>query len=66
MKTDRELQRDVASELGRDPSVDAGRIDVEVHAGSVTLAGLANSFARKRRGQPAGFRKAVDRTAIAA
>jgi osmotically-inducible protein OsmY len=47
MKTDRELQRDVAAELEWDPSVDASRIDVEVHAGIVTLTGLVNSYAQK-------------------
>jgi osmotically-inducible protein OsmY len=56
MKTDRELQRDVAAELEWDPSVDASRIDVEVHAGIVTLTGLVNSYAQKCCAQTAAWR----------
>lgn len=56
MKTDRELQRDVTAELNWDPSVDANRIDVEVHAGIVTLSGLVNSYAQKCRAQTAAWR----------
>lgn len=56
MKTDRELQRDVAAELDWDPSVDAARIDVEARAGIVTLAGLVNSYAEKCRAQTAAWR----------
>ena len=56
MKPDRELQRDVTAELNWDPSVDASRIDVEVHAGIVTLAGLVTSYAQKCRAQTAAWR----------
>lgn len=56
MKADRELQRDVTAELNWDPSVDASRIDVEAHAGIVTLSGLVNSYAQKCRAQTAAWR----------
>ncbi|WHZ18048.1 MAG: hypothetical protein OJF55_000197 [Rhodanobacteraceae bacterium] len=56
MKTDRELQRDVAAELNWDPSVDASRIGVEAHAGIVTLTGLVNSYAQKCHAQTAAWR----------
>lgn len=56
MKSDRELQRDVTAELNWDPSVDASRIDVEVDAGIVTLAGLVNSYAQKCSAQTATWR----------
>jgi osmotically-inducible protein OsmY len=56
MKSDRELQRDVTAELNWDPSVDASRIDVEVHAGIATLAGLVTSYAQKCRAQMAAWR----------
>jgi osmotically-inducible protein OsmY len=56
MKADRELQRDVAAELNWDPSIDASRIDVEAHAGIVTLSGLVNSYAQKYRAQTAAWR----------
>ena len=56
MKTDRELQRDVAAELDWDPSVDASRIDVEAHAGLVTLSGLVGSYAQKCHAQAAAWR----------
>lgn len=56
MKPDLELQRDVAAELDWDPSIDASRIDVEVHAGIVTLAGLVNSYAQKCHAQAAAWR----------
>ena len=56
MKSDLELQRDVMTELNWDPSVDAGRIDVEAHAGNVTLSGLVNSYAQKCHAQTAAWR----------
>lgn len=56
MKSDRELQRDVAAELNWDPSIDASRIDVEAHAGIVTLAGLVNNYAQKCHAQIAAWR----------
>jgi osmotically-inducible protein OsmY len=56
MKTDKELRRDVATELKWDPSVDASRIEVEARAGIVTLAGLVNSYAQKCRAQKAAWR----------
>lgn len=56
MKADRELQRDVVTELRWDPSIDASRIDVEAHAGIVTLAGLVTSYAQKCRAQTAAWR----------
>lgn len=56
MKTDRELQCDVAAELNWDPSVDASRIDVEAHAGIVTLSGLVNSYAQKCSARTAAWR----------
>lgn len=56
MKTDRDLQRDVMAELNWDPSVDADRIDVEAHAGIVTLVGLVNSYAQKCHAQTAAWR----------
>jgi len=56
MKTDKELQRDVTAELNWDPSVDSGRIDVEVQAGIATLTGLVNSYAQKCSAQTAAWR----------
>lgn len=56
MKSDRELQRDVAAELNWDPSVDSSRIEVEACAGIVTLAGLVNSYAQKCHAQTAAWR----------
>ena len=56
MKSDRELQRDVAAELDWDPSVDSSRIDVEACGGIVTLAGLVNSYAQKCHAQTAAWR----------
>ena len=56
MKTDRELQHDVTAELNWEPSVDAKRIDVEVHAGIVTLSGLVGSYAQKCHAQTAAWR----------
>lgn len=56
MKTDRDLQRDVVTELNWDPSVDAARIDVQARAGIVSLVGLVNSYAEKCRAQTAAWR----------
>jgi osmotically-inducible protein OsmY len=56
MKSDQELQRDVTAELNWDPSVDASWIDVEAHAGIVTLSGLVNSYAQKCHAQTAAWR----------
>ena len=56
MKTDREIQRDVAAELNWDPSVDASRIGIEVHDGIVVLEGLVNSYAQKCHAQIAAWR----------
>jgi len=56
MKTAKELQRDVTAELNWDPSVDSGRIDVEVQAGIATLTGLVNSYAQKCSAQTAAWR----------
>ncbi|HEU4856633.1 MAG TPA: BON domain-containing protein [Rhodanobacteraceae bacterium] len=56
MKADNDLQRDVLAELNWDPSVDARRIDVDVHDGVVTLAGRVSSHAQKCEAQTATLR----------
>ena len=47
MKTDRQLQKDVAAELTWDPFVDGTRVGVEVSNGIVTLSGHVDSYAQK-------------------
>lgn len=56
MKSDRELQLDVAAELAWDPSVDDGRIAVEARNGTVTLVGQVRSHAQKWRAEAAALR----------
>jgi osmotically-inducible protein OsmY len=47
MKSDPELQRDVAAELAGEPSLDAGQVSVAAHAGIVTLTGCVGSYVEK-------------------
>ena len=47
MKTDIQLQQDVSAELKWEPSIQAGRIGVEVTDGVVTLAGHVASYGEK-------------------
>lgn len=47
MKTDRQLQKDVAAELTWDPFVEGTRVGVEVTNGIVTLSGHVDSYAQK-------------------
>jgi osmotically-inducible protein OsmY len=47
MKTDNDLQRDVANELRWEPSVHGEEIAVAVRDGVVTLAGAVSSYARR-------------------
>jgi osmotically-inducible protein OsmY len=56
MKVEADLQRDVLAELKWDPSVDARRIDVDVHGGVATLAGRVGSYAQKCEAQAAALR----------
>jgi osmotically-inducible protein OsmY len=53
MKTDVQLQKDVVAELSWEPSVDSGKIGVEVIDGIVTLAGYVTSYAEKRAAEKA-------------
>ena len=45
MKNDMQIQRDVVTELDREPNVIAGTIGVEVHHGVVKLAGRVSDSA---------------------
>lgn len=56
VKSDRELQQDVAAELAWDPSIDETRIVVEVRDGTVTLVGQVHSHAQKWRAEAAAMR----------
>lgn len=56
MKTDSQLQRDVAEELTWEPQVTATHIGVEVRDGVVTLSGEVDSFAEKWHAQRAAQR----------
>ena len=47
MKTDTQLKRDVESELGWDPAIDAARIGVAVKDGVVTLSGHIDTYAER-------------------
>lgn len=47
MKTDTQLQQEVIRELNWEPSVNAGRIGVEIKEGVVVLAGQVDSYAEK-------------------
>ncbi|BDB29357.1 hypothetical protein Tamer19_31530 [Cupriavidus sp. TA19] len=47
MKSDHQIQKDVAEELDWDPAIDAASIGVEVHEGIVTLNGHLSSYAEK-------------------
>lgn len=47
MKSDAQLHADVAEELNTDPSLDAKRIAVAVHDGTVTLTGTVPSYWQK-------------------
>ena len=47
MKSDAQLHADVAEELNTDPSLDARRIAVAVHDGTVTLTGTVPSYWQK-------------------
>jgi osmotically-inducible protein OsmY len=56
MNADRQLQRDVLSELSADPSVDAEHIGVAVNGKVVTLSGKVNSFFEKWSAEKAALR----------
>jgi osmotically-inducible protein OsmY len=56
MKTDAQVQHDVAEELHWEPSVNAAGIGVEVKHGVVTLAGHVDSYAEKRNAERAAQR----------
>jgi osmotically-inducible protein OsmY len=56
MKTDRQLQQDVMSELAWEPSVTSTEIGVEVKGGVVTLAGHVGSYLEKWEAQRAAQR----------
>lgn len=47
MKTDREIQKDVAEELGWEPVLNTSQIGVEVHRGIVSLKGFVDYYAQK-------------------
>lgn len=47
MKTDRQLQKDVAAEMTWDPFVEGTSVGVEVKEGIVTLSGHVESYAQK-------------------
>lgn len=47
MKTDREIQKDVADELSWEPVLNSSQIGVEVHRGIVSLKGFVNYYAQK-------------------
>jgi osmotically-inducible protein OsmY len=55
-KTDREIQKDVLSELGWDTRVDETEIGVEVEKGVVTLTGTVDSYAKKIAARDAAHR----------
>ncbi|MEP7243891.1 MAG: BON domain-containing protein [Gammaproteobacteria bacterium] len=56
MKTDKQIQQDVISELSWEPSVNAAKIGVEVSDGIVTLAGHVSSYAEKLNAERAAQR----------
>lgn len=56
VKSDRELQQDVAAEVAWDPSIDETRIVVEARDGTVTLTGQVHSHAQKWRAEAAALR----------
>ncbi|MFS8979955.1 BON domain-containing protein [Cupriavidus necator] len=56
MKTDHQIQKDVADELDWDPAIDAASIGVEVHDGIVTLDGHLSSYAEKLAAERAAER----------
>lgn len=47
MKTDREIQKDVAAELSWEPVLSTSRIGVEVQGGIVSLSGFVTYYAQK-------------------
>ncbi|MEO7324935.1 MAG: BON domain-containing protein, partial [Dokdonella sp.] len=47
MKTDRQLQKDVAAEMTWDPFVEGTSVGIEVKEGIVTLSGHVESYAQK-------------------
>jgi osmotically-inducible protein OsmY len=53
MKNDMQIQRDVLTELNREPNVIAGTIGVEVHHGVVKLAGRVSDSAIKKNAERA-------------
>lgn len=56
IKTDREIQQDVLSELDWDSRVDETEVGVEVDAGVVTLTGTVDSLAKKIAAREAAHR----------
>ena len=58
MKTDTQLQQDVITELGWEPSVNSAQIGVEVKDGIVTLAGHVASYGEKWEAERAAQRVA--------
>jgi osmotically-inducible protein OsmY len=53
MKNDMQIQRDVLTELNREPNIIAGTIGVEVHHGVVKLAGRVSDSAIKKNAERA-------------
>jgi osmotically-inducible protein OsmY len=53
---DRQLQRDILAELDREPGLAPGTIGVEVHHGSVKLAGRVSDPTIKRKVELAAHR----------
>ncbi len=47
MRSDRELQHDVAAELEWEPSLDSSRIGVSAYDGVVTLSGEVTSYTQR-------------------
>jgi len=56
MKTDLQLQRDVAEELDCEPALNAARIGVVVQAGAVIMVGSVANYADKRSAEHAALR----------
>ncbi|ASW01901.1 BON domain-containing protein [Paraburkholderia aromaticivorans] len=64
MKTDRQLQAEVADELAWDPAVSLADIDVEVKERVVTLSGHPSSYAEKLAAEKAAKRVAGVKTVV--
>jgi osmotically-inducible protein OsmY len=56
MKNDKQIQKDVLAELGREQNVITGTIGVEVHHGVVRLAGRVSDDAIRNNAKLAALR----------